>query len=61
MRGIAAVTFLDMRETKLPSKECITERLKICLYRSNSIFPGRNLLQTNEQPQEHPVPALILT
>ena len=36
-----------MRETKLPSMECIKEGLKICLYHNNSIFPGVNLLQTN--------------
>ena len=47
MRGIAAVTsFLNMRETKLPSTECIIEGLKICFH-SNSIFAGVNLLQTN--------------
>ena len=48
VRGIAVVTsFLNMRQTKLPSAECIIEWLKICLYHSNSTFAGASFLQIN--------------
>ena len=48
VRGFAAVaSFLNMRETKLPSTEYIIEGLKICLSHNNSIFAGVNLLQTD--------------
>ena len=44
IRGIAAVKpLLNMRETKLPSTECIIEGLNIRLYHNNSIFVGVNL------------------
>ena len=48
VRGFAAVaSVLNMRETKLPSTECILEGLKICFYHNNFIFAGVNLLQTD--------------
>ena len=46
--NIAAITsFLNMRETKLASVECVIEGSKICSYHNNSVFAAVNLLQTN--------------
>ena len=47
-RGIQAVQdIVNTFSIKKPSKDCLIEGLKSCLYNNNSVFANENLLQAN--------------